>query len=137
MDHNQWLLGTNTLTAVATDTHGFNTIWTPVNVLLVMPAAVSITPASQAVCRGGTANFTATPLGSGPFGYVWTENGGLLSGQTNNVLTITNATPASAGTYTVVVTGPYNNATNSAFLTVLTNTTARDREIKAVVLDQR
>ena len=77
-----------------------------------------------AVCQGGQATFVTTPSGTGPFTFVWRKNGTLISGATTNSLSFTNLTFADTGTYAVEVTGFCRSATNSATLTVNTNTAA-------------
>ena len=56
-------------------------------------------------CPGSTATFSTTPSGSGPFTRVWRKDGNVLSGQTNNTLTLPLVTSASAGIYSVTVSG--------------------------------
>lgn len=75
---------------------------------------------SQAAVEGQSVSFTESPTGDGPFTYQWQLNGVSLvngsnfSGVTSNVLTISNVTPADAGTLTV-------NITNSAGSSALAN----------------
>ena len=72
---------------------------------------------------GDTVVFSTLAIGTGPFAYQWNYNGTPLSGQTSNSLTLPSITLASAGTYSVAVNGYCNGVTNSATLTVNTNTT--------------
>src|SRR5207249_645440 len=62
--------------------------------------------------------------GNGPFGYQWFKGETLLSGETNECLSITNVSELKAGQYCVVVSGACNSVTNCATLTLLTNTSA-------------
>lgn len=80
--------------------------------------------ASQTLCPGSPASFATMASGTGPFGYIWRFNGAQLSGQATNVLIIPSVAPTNAGTYTVEVYGSCNSVTNTATLTVNTNTTA-------------
>ncbi|MDB6059165.1 MAG: hypothetical protein JWO95_3009 [Verrucomicrobiales bacterium] len=66
-------------------------------------------------CLGSSAAFAANTTGSGPFRFVWKLNGATLA-STPPTLTITNVTPADAGTYSVEVTSACGSATNSAVL---------------------
>ncbi len=84
--------------------------------------ATALTPLVE--CPGNSATFSTVASGTGPFSYVWRLNGSVLSGKTTNSLVISPVSSANAGTYSVVVAGKANNVTNSATLTVSTNTTA-------------
>src|SRR5439155_26307122 len=75
-------------------------------------------------CPGTTVTFSTTPSGSGPFTRVWRKDGNVLSSQTNNTLTLLSVTSASAGIYSVTVSGACGSVTNSGTLTVLTNVSA-------------
>ncbi|MGZ5565610.1 MAG: hypothetical protein ACXWKG_01240 [Limisphaerales bacterium] len=66
-------------------------------------------------CLGGTASFTATTSGNGPFQYVWKKNSVTLA-NTANTLAIADVSAIDAGTYTVEATGACSSATNSAVL---------------------
>lgn len=86
---------------------------------------VTVAPVAQTNVWGSTAQFTASPAGSGPFTYQWLhgtnalKDGGNISGSTSNVLTLAAITRADAGTYTVGVTNSSGNAVSSpAVLTV-------------------
>ncbi|HEV2456174.1 MAG TPA: immunoglobulin domain-containing protein, partial [Verrucomicrobiae bacterium] len=88
--------------------------------VVIAPVQLSISPSaltSLAVVAGQNASFTETPTGDGPFKYQWQLNGQNLananefSGVTSNVLTITGATAADAGTYTVNVTNAVGSNT--------------------------
>jgi hypothetical protein len=85
----------------------------------------------QAVCAGGTANFSTTASGPGPFSFVWKKGGVPLSSGGNiaisstataSSLSISNAQAADAATYSVEMTGACNTATQSAALTLNQNT---------------
>ncbi len=92
---------------------------------LIVSTNISATPlTSQVLCPGGSATFMTTASGTGPFSYVWRLNGAQLIGQTANTLNIPSVTATNAGTYSVEVYGSCNSVTNTATLTVNTNTTA-------------
>ena len=76
-------------------------------------------PSSQSVVEGGNATFTVGVAGTIPFSYQWEFNGTNLSGATDSTLTVSNAQPANAGDYSVVVSNTVGSATSSnALLTV-------------------
>jgi hypothetical protein len=89
-------------------------------------------PADQSVCQGGTASFSTTASGTGPFSFVWKKgatvlnNGDLggrvtiVSGSSSSTLTITNVQASDFGTYNIETTGSCNTATQSATLSVST-----------------
>src|SRR5205823_5033382 len=79
---------------------------------------------SHTECPGAAVTFSTTAHGTGPFSYQWAKDGTPLSGQTDNSLTLSSITAASAGSYSVEVTGLCNTTTKSATLTVNTPTTA-------------
>jgi uncharacterized repeat protein (TIGR03803 family) len=83
-------------------------------------------PANQTVPLGGAATFSVTVSGASPLSYHWQRNGTNLtdgigiSGSTNRVLTLTNVTIPTAGSYSVVVSNSLGSATSGgALLTVL------------------
>jgi len=76
-------------------------------------------PQSQTILAGQNATFTV--LASGPsLNYQWLFNGNAISNATSSSYTRTNAQPANAGDYSVVVTNSSGSATSAvALLTVL------------------
>lgn len=83
-------------------------------------------PQNQTVNQGGTATFSVSATGSG-LSYQWKKgtttltDGGNISGATSATLTINNAQPADAGSYTVTVSnGGGNTPSDPASLTVRT-----------------
>ena len=75
-------------------------------------------PSSRYADRGGTLTMTVSAGGAGPLRYQWRLNGANISA-TNSSCTLSNIQPASAGSYTVVVTNSSGRTTSSvATLTV-------------------
>ena len=70
-------------------------------------------PVSLVVTNGGVVSFAALASGPGPLAYQWQLNGANVSGATNTSLTVSNLSSASAGTYSLVVTGPGGSITSS------------------------
>jgi hypothetical protein len=95
-------------------------------------------PADQSLCEGGTATFTTTASGPGPFTFVWKKGatvlnsgdlGGratIVSGANSSTLTIINVQASDTATYTVEATGSCSTASQSATLTVNQATTTSD-----------
>jgi len=81
-------------------------------------------PINQTRCLGETAIFSTTPQGTGPFTYVWRKGSSLLPGQNSSVLTLFNVSDASAGLYSVEVTGACGTMTNAATLSIRAPVTA-------------
>ena len=79
-------------------------------------------PADQSVCQGATANFSTTAGGTGPFHYAWTLDGSPFNGDSPSISVPTG--PLSQGVHTVAVTttGTCGTASQSATLTVQSNT---------------
>ena len=94
--------------------------------LTVNSPTTTTDPSDQTVCEGGTANFSTTAGGTGPFHYAWTVDGA-PSGGDNPTLNV-NTTGFSAGNHTVSVTttGACGSASQSATLTVQATTTTTD-----------
>src|SRR5581483_4775515 len=85
----------------------------------------TLTPLTNVLaCPGDNATFSTTAAGPKPWKFTWYKDGTLLPGRTNNSLTITNVSAASVGTYTVILQGGQNNATNSATLALKTPVSA-------------
>jgi hypothetical protein len=94
-------------------------------------------PADQVVCEGATATFTTTTSG-GPVTYVWKKGATVLNngdlggrvtitnGSNTSTLSISNAQPGDAGTYTVEATGSCNTSSQSATLVVNATTMTTD-----------
>lgn len=95
-------------------------------------------PADQMVCEGGTATFTTTASGPGPFTFAWKKgatvlNNGDLGGRAtitslgnSSTLSISNAQTGDADTYTVEATGSCSTATQTATLTINQATSTTD-----------
>jgi hypothetical protein len=101
-------------TAVFTNAAGSAT--TTVAVLTVdLPAGLSLQPASIVTNVGATVVFGGVPTGTAPFGLQWTFDGTNITGANTTNLVLTNAQPASAGSYALVVTNAYgtNTSTNA------------------------
>jgi hypothetical protein len=87
-------------------------------------------PASQTVLVGNSATFTVSAAGATPLAYRWQFNGAPIAGATKTVLTVTNAQPTNAGSYTVSVSNRLAVVSSTATLTVCVPTT-----ISGTVLD--
>src|SRR5208282_5322361 len=86
---------------------------------LTVNVPVTATPLSNLVLwPGDNASFSTVASGTGPFNFVWLKNGGVISGQTGNSLTLNNVSTNDAATYSVIVCGACGSITNSATLTV-------------------
>lgn len=74
-----------------------------VNGLPVFPPLISVQPAPIGVHSGSTATLSVSATGQGPLSYQWLQNGSALDGRTSSTLSIPNASPADAGSYSVLV----------------------------------
>jgi uncharacterized repeat protein (TIGR03803 family) len=94
--------------------------------IIVSPPAINTGPVSQTVLTGTTVTFSVDASGDEPLGYQWQEDGtnisdgGAISGSATSTLTITSATPANNGVYSVTVSNALGEVTSSvAQLTVV------------------
>ena len=76
------------------------------------PSLVS-PPVNQFVVAGSNATFNVTAIGSTNFGYQWQFNGVSIPKATNSSYTVTNASPANAGSYTVIVSNVVATVTSA------------------------
>jgi hypothetical protein len=84
-----------------------------------IPPSIQIHPGSQTVTQGGNATFSVTASGTPPLGYQWRLNSTNLAGGNASAYTVTNAQPANAGSYLVIVTNSADSVTSAvATLTV-------------------
>jgi uncharacterized repeat protein (TIGR02543 family) len=90
---------------------------------LTLPPQITVQPADVTTTNGGSATFSVTAIGSQPLAYQWQMNGAdltdgtndwgsIISGSTSNVLTLTTVATNDAGTYQVIVTNNFGNATS-------------------------
>ena len=80
---------------------------------------ITTNPVSASILVGGSVTFSAAVAGTSPFTYQWALNGTNLAGGTNALLTLTNVTLASAGSYTLSVSNAVGGVTSQpASLTV-------------------
>jgi hypothetical protein len=87
------------------------------------PPVLTSQPQSVSALLGGTATFTVTALSAYPSTNQWYFNSVVLTGQTNAILTVTNISSASTGTYTVVVGNTIGTTNASAVLSLVTPST--------------
>jgi uncharacterized repeat protein (TIGR03803 family) len=112
-----WVVITNAAGS-ATSTEAFLSIvpWRPV---------ITMQPASQTVLPGSTTTFRVAAVGTQPFSYRWQRNGsnladgGSILGSGTSTLTVTNATAATVGTYSVVITNALGTATSTGAVLAL------------------
>lgn len=108
---------TTTYTVTGTDANGCQNS-TNVTVTVNPPLTCGVTPATAAVCIGGSQTFTVNPSGgTGPYTFSWSGPNGHTGTTPSN--TVNNAQPADAGSYSVTVIDALGCATScSGTLTV-------------------
>lgn len=89
---------------------------------VIPPPAITAQPMVRTVNLGVNATLSVTASGTGPFTYQWLKDGTPISGATAATLTLANTQSATAGSYTVVVTGPGGATTSSAAALTVNNT---------------
>ena len=83
--------------------------------------SVSSGPVNLIRCPGTSASFSISATGTGVI-YQWYKFGGLMTGQTNSILTLNNVSGSDSAIYRVIVNSVCGNpVTNSASLTVNQN----------------
>jgi hypothetical protein len=83
------------------------------------PPNITGQPQNQSASQGASATFTVIASGSAPLHYQWSFYGTNLSGANGSSYIRTNAQPADAGPYSVVVTNTLGAATSSNALLVV------------------
>jgi hypothetical protein len=98
--------------------------------LTVQANTATSDPADQTSCLGGTASFSTTASGTGPFTYAWKQGATVLSNgslggrvtitntSTTSTLTISNVQSSDFGIYTIETSGTCGTASQTATLTV-------------------
>jgi subtilisin family serine protease/outer membrane protein assembly factor BamB len=76
--------------------------------------AISAQPTSRTIAIGSSTTLSVTVDGQAPLTFQWYLNGAAIPGATQSSYTITNATAASAGAYTVVITNSLGSVTSAA-----------------------
>jgi Immunoglobulin I-set domain len=94
--------------------------------LTVQENTATSDPPDQAVCQGAAANFSTTASGTGPFSYAWTLDGAPYNGNSASINVPTGSLSVGPHTVAVTVSGTCGNASQSATLNVLANTTTSD-----------
>ena len=94
--------------------------------VIVSPPYIVSGPDDQTVLAGATATFSVDADGDEPLRFQWQKNGtnltdgGNILGSATSTLTINNASAASAGTYSVIVSNDLDSVTSDgALLTVV------------------
>jgi hypothetical protein len=106
---------------VVTNTCG-STISSAAGLSITQATTIGQQPAGQAVCVGTNATMSVVAAGSG-LTYQWLKDGNIITGATTPTYTIVNTTAASAGNYTVTVTGACGTVVSmTASLVILTGT---------------
>lgn len=83
--------------------------------------AITTQPQSQTVIQGTPTSFSVSASGTAPLSYTWVFNGSVIPGATTATLSITNVQFSNVGSYSVVASSPFGQATSgSATLSVET-----------------
>ena len=91
---------------------------------------ITMQPASQTILPGATTTFTVAVVGTPPFSYRWQKggsslaDGGAILGSGTATLTVTNATLANVGTYSVLISNSLGTATSAGAGLSLVSVTA-------------
>ncbi len=77
-------------------------------------------PSNRVVSAGGSFTLSVGASGTGPMQYQWRRNGAVIEGATNATLEISHTSPAQAGRYDVVVSGPEGTVVSAAASVLVT-----------------
>jgi hypothetical protein len=83
------------------------------------PPTVVKAPVNQSVRPGSEASWCVAVEGSQPMTFQWRRNGEDIPGAAGNCLTISNASPETAGLYSLVVSNPFGTNTVQAALSLV------------------
>jgi DNA/RNA endonuclease G (NUC1) len=103
--------------------------------------SVTAQPQPQIAGVGDSVSFTVGTAGTGPLGYQWRKdgsilaNGGNVSGATSATLTLTNAAPAAAGDYTVVVTNTAGSKTSDPAVLIIAHNADVNRDLRIGLIE--
>jgi hypothetical protein len=90
--------------------------------ILAVAPVILIHPRNRTVLAGASLAFHTLVAGDAPLRYRWYLNGATINGETNATLLLSNAQPANAGNYSVVVTNNSGATTSRvAWLRINTN----------------
>jgi fibronectin-binding autotransporter adhesin len=87
-----------------------------VQLSVLYPATISTAPTALSILEGGSGQLSVTATGTEPLNYEWKRNGAVLSGGTGAVLALSNASIATAGSYTVRVWNEHGSQTSEPVL---------------------
>jgi len=76
------------------------------------PPQITLQPVSQSVTSGSTVVLSISAAGTPPLSYQWLDNGTNVPNAISNNLTLKSVTILSGGSYQVVVSNPFGNATS-------------------------
>jgi len=102
-----------------------------------MAPAITAQPQDQNVNQGGSAVFSVLATGTPTPAHQWRKNGTPLGGATGASYTVTNAQPADAGSYSVVVSNIAGTVTSADALLTVTQSSKPRMERIAVTPDGR
>ena len=83
------------------------------------PPSIVLQPATQTISLNGSATLSVSAASATALTYQWRKDGVAIAGATGASLALTNATAATAGSYTVVVTNAAGSTTSSTAVITL------------------
>lgn len=114
-----------TYTVVVSNSNGTITSQQAVLTVADLPPSIATQPQSRTDAAGSLSTFSVVAVGNGLF-YQWYKNqiplvdGGTISGSTAPTLSISNAVPTDAASYTVIITNGFGSITSAvATLTIV------------------
>jgi len=93
-------------------------------VIVTAPVEIASQPVSLDVDEGDNATFSVSAIGGGTISFQWRKDGVAIAGETDNSLTLSEATVADSGSYDVVVTNSIGEVISSSASLGVTETAA-------------
>ncbi|GAA4331584.1 hypothetical protein GCM10023184_23630 [Flaviaesturariibacter amylovorans] len=109
-----------TYEVIVTGTCGMDSVSATLTVNAI--TAITTQPVPRAACANGSATFGVTAVGAN-LSYQWLLNGNPITGATGATYTVTNASTANVGNYSVQVNGACGNVTSAEVAFILTANT--------------
>lgn len=85
----------------------------PASLVIIDLPLLTAQPESQSAPAGGSASFSVTATGTGPFSYQWLRNGDPLPGQTNQTVTFENLHPEDEADLSALISNAFGVVTSA------------------------
>src|SRR5208282_5268746 len=101
--------------------NSYGAVTSQVATLTVSNISIITQPTSQLAYQGASATFSVVATAAAPLAYQGLFDNAAISGATNSSYSVTNAQPADAGNYAVIVSNVYGSLTSQVATLTVTN----------------